>query len=49
MDSVAGDPDNACRGGPVRECPGRGFAVSGRRGIGSARALSAEDEAVPMD
>ena len=21
VDSVAGDPDNACRGGPVRECP----------------------------
>ena len=23
VDSVAGDPDNACRGGPVRECPVR--------------------------
>jgi len=23
VDSVAGDPDNACRGGPVRKCPVR--------------------------
>ena len=23
VDSVAGDSDNACRGGPVRECPVR--------------------------
>ena len=23
VDSVAGNPDNACRGGPVRECPVR--------------------------